>query len=170
MFNGNFINFDSLVIGLFGLIFLVSLGWIARRVGARRAPRAFAIVSLFLVVLALMWPRMRPNSAWAQNGPTGGNAVAPVQQFPAGVSNGCSGSGTLASGTLQLTADCLKAGAQIGCNQQPAAPATPGTVAVNCVPTSAVTGSPAATHTVVIFNASTANATPAVNWWLISQP
>lgn len=82
-----------------------------------------------------------------------------------GYRNGCSGQGTLASGTLQVNADCLANFSLIGISIQPSAAVTPGSITVNAAVTSTSTGSPAATHTVVIFNASTANATPVVNWW-----
>lgn len=109
-------------------------------------------------------------------GPVAANAADIAQPAvgshyqPLGAPNGCSGSGTLAAGTLQVTADCLKGfpNGLVQVTLQPSAPGTPAAMTVNGAPTSTTTGSPAATHTVVIFNASTANATPGIVWQAVN--
>jgi len=127
-----------------------------------RAIQAAAIAVLMVVMgAALLLAQTGGNT------PTGGNTVAGPQVNPsAGVAQQCSGSGTLSAGNLQLTADCM--GGYSKCAAVPVGVGTPrasGGDTVMCGPTTAVTGSPQATHTVVILNAPTANATPGVAWW-----
>ena len=103
------------------------------------------------------------------SGPTGGNAtnIPPDDAF--GRYNECSGTGTLAAGTLTKQLPCIAKFTQ--CGVTITTNGTPGVYAISCAPTQVATttiiASATATFTVpaVAINAGTANATPGIAVW-----